>query len=408
MIWLQLAWRDLIRNARRTAFAAGIVLIGTLASLAAAGYMLSTFTAVSESTIHGGIGHLQIATSGEFSGYERTVLEHGLTPASVSEIDRVVEAVAPESLVLPRLSFQGIISNGDRSLVALGEGVDALRERRLSGPYATLVQGQDLESVAASRRYVALVGQEMARLLGVAIGDVVTVLATATGGGLNAIDVEVAGIFSSGAPEIDRMRVVVPIDVARELLRTTAIRRVAVLLSDRADVAPVRDTLAAKLPSLSVRVWQDLAPFYGQLVALYSRQATVFGAIIAGTVTIAVFATVSLGVLERGRDIGTMLSLGIPAVRVRRVFLLQGAVVGGLASAMGGVLAFVLFTLINAVGFMMPPAPGRTEPYPLFISFDLQYAMVAAVAMTLIGLCSAFVASRQVTQRRIIDALQCP
>lgn len=405
MIWLQLAWRDLLRNPRRSVFALAIVIIGTMASLAAAGYVLTTFHAVRDATIHQGLGHLHIATAAEFDGYEEQVLENGLTRWDAERIERVVRSSEHVELTLPRLTFQGIASSGDRSLVALGEGVDPLQERRLTAAYDQLIAGGGFEPLTQSVKYQALIGQEMARLLAVSPGDLVTILATSSGGGLNAIDVEVAGIFSSGVPQLDRMRLVVPLETAQELLQTEKVRRIAVALDETDATDRVAMDLERRLPGLVVKRWYELAPLYRQLVALYSRQAAVFGVVIGTIVLLVVFGAIAMGVLERRRDIGTLLSLGIPATRIRWMFLVQGALLGGLGGVSGGLLAFILFSALNAAHIEMPPAPGYTESYPLFIAFRLCFAAVAILAATALGLLASWQASRQVTRQNIIDAM---
>lgn len=405
MIWLQLAWRDLYRNARRSLFAAGIAAIGAVAAIATGGYLLSTFTAVRESTIRGGVGHLQIATAGEFSGYEDRVLQNGLTPQDVARIEDVAGSLPDVAFSLPRLAFQGIVSNGERSLVMLGEGVDPGAERRLSALYVPIVDGGGLESQSDASPFTAVVGREMARLLGVRPGDFVTLLTISSSGGLNAIDVQVTGLFATGSPELDRMRLLVPLHAARELLQSDRVRRIVLALDSTEATARVKRALIERLPDLEVRDWQELSPFYRQLVALYLRQAAVLAVVLAAVVLLAVFTSVAMGVMERRRDIGILLSLGIPATRIRRVFLLQGALLGALGGIAGASSARIILGVVNAAGIRMPPAPGQTESYPLFIAFDPMTAALAAGGLCLLGLAAGWTASLRVTRESIVTAM---
>ncbi|MFO7277669.1 MAG: FtsX-like permease family protein [Pseudomonadota bacterium] len=405
MIWLQLAWRDLYRNARRSLFAVGIAAIGAVAAIATGGYLLSTFTAVRESTIRGGVGHLQIATADEFSGYEDRVLQNALTPQDVARIEDAAGSLPEVAFSLPRLAFQGIVSNGERSLVMLGEGVDSGAERRLSALYVPIVEGEGLDPQSDASPFTAVVGREMARLLGIGPGDYVTLLAISSSGGLNAIDVEIKGLFATGSPELDRMRLLVPLAAAHELLQSDRVRRIVLALESTEATAHVKRALAERLPDLEVRDWQELSPFYRQLVALYLRQAAVLAVVLATVVLLAVFTSVAMGVMERRRDIGILLSLGIPAARVRRMFLLQGALLGGIGGIGGAVSARVILWIVNSAGIRMPPAPGQTESYPLFIAFDPSTAALTAGALCLLGLAAGWTASLRVTRESIVTAM---
>jgi len=109
--------------------------------------------------------------------------------------------------------------------------------------------------------------------------------------------------------------------------------------------------------------------------------------------------------MERRRDIGILLSLGIPAARVRRMFLLQGALLGGIGGIGGAVSARVILWIVNSAGIRMPPAPGQTESYPLFIAFDPSTAALTAGALCLLGLAAGWTASLRVTRESIVTAM---
>lgn len=414
-VWIRLAAVDLARHRRRSAFALAIIAICTAATLAVAGYIIATFTAVREATIHGGTGHLQIANAGEFWDYENELLEYGITPEQLATVQRVVRSSQQVDYAMPRLSFQGLVSSGERSVAMLAEGIDPVLERRLSANYVPLLSGETLrdpgglpagDASSAAPLGQALIGNEMARLLRVAPGDVITLLVTTVGGGLNAIDVQVAGIFSTGTPELDRMRVLVPLALAQELLRTNRVRRMVVALHDTAQTEHARQELANRLPDFVVRTWRELSPFYGQLVALYSRQVAVLGVVMATIVLLAVFSSVAMGVMERTRDIGTMMSLGIPAARIRRMFLIGGAMLGGLGGAVGVILGLLICTLVNSMEVRMPPPPGQSESYPLFLAQDGRVAFFTLVTMIVLALAASWLASRRVTSYSIVDAIR--
>jgi putative ABC transport system permease protein len=414
MIWLELAWRNLWRNASRSVFASLVACTGSAAVLLALGYMLSAFEAVREGTIRGGLGHLQIAQAPEFGGYSDHPLQHGLEPASVQRIGQVVSGVDGGALLLPRLEFHGVASIGERSLVFLGEGVDPDGERRLSRFDVPIVAGTGLEAAGPVpadpadpvHSHRAVIGETMARLLGVQVGGSITLLAPTVDGGLNAVDVQVVGLVATGVPATDRSRVVVPLALAQRLLRTDKVNRVVVALDDTGDTERLQRLLTPPLSGLAVRTWSELAVFYHQLVDLYLRQFAVLGLIILVVVVLTFSNSVLVSVVERTREIGTLLALGIGRAQLRLQFVLEGLLLGALGGGAGALLAAALSGMVNASGIQMPPPPGQTQGYPLHFSFSTAAALAVVASCMLLGSLSAFLASSRIAAASPLQAMR--
>lgn len=405
MIWLEIAWRNVLRNWRRSLFSISIAAVGTIAVLLAVGYMLSAFEAVRESTIRGGLGHLQIAHAEEFDGYSEYPLQHGLSAATVAEISERVSRIEPDSIVMPRLEFQGVASSGERSLIFIGEGVDPVSERRLSQYYARIVAGQGLERAAQPFR--AVIGHEMARLLGIKTGDSVTLMSPTATSGLNAIDVEIVGLLKTGVPQVDRTRILIPIELAQKLVRSDKVTRLVIGFGDTGQTSAVYHRLVPDLQGHKVlaKTWTELAVFYHQLVDLYVRQFSVLGAIIVLVVVLTFTNAILMSVLERTREIGTLVSLGIRRRDIRLQFVLEGFLLGSGGGMLAALAAWLLILLLNSLHIQMPPPPGQTEGYPLFFIFSLPAALIAVAGISALGTLSAFMASRRVTRLDPIKAL---
>lgn len=405
MTWIEIAWRNLWRNPSRSTFAVLVACTGVTAMLLSLGYMLSAFEAVRDGTIHGGLGHLQVAHPEEFGGYSDRPMQHGLEPRSVSLVkNALVPFDEAGAIVLPRLEFQGVASSGERSVVFLAEGVEPNEERRLSRYFVQITAGVGLERTE-DRTHRAVIGEEMARLLGVKVGDTVTLLAPTAESGLNAVDVEVVGLVTTGNPLTDRTRVVVPLALAQSLVRTEKVSRLVLGLDSTGDAERVQQALASQLAGLRVKSWSELAVFYHQLVDLYTRQFAVLGFIIFVVVVLTFSNTILMGVLERAREIGTLLALGIDRRNIRLQFVLEGMMLGAIGSLSGGILSASLVLGINALEIQMPPPPGQTLGYPLHFTFSVAAAFAVGAICIVLGMLSAFVASRRVSGTSPLHAL---
>lgn len=406
MIALGLAWRNLSRAPQRTVFAIAMSFVGVLAAVLVAGYMVRTFLAIQESTIRGGVAHLQIGHELSFDGYEERPLEHGLRSEDVVALREVLQEQSEVRLVLPRLSFFGLASVGERSLPFTGTGVDPRQERRLAGSFNQIEEGVGLERGDENDAYRVVVGAEMARLLGVRINDPITLMSVTTTGGLNAVDATVVGFARTGQPQVDRMLLLAPISLAQDLLRTDRLTRIAIGLEETSQTAPVRAALAVRAPNLAVRTWRELAPLYNQLRQLYANQFSVLGAVFALLVMLTIANMTALSVAERTRDIGAMRAIGLPASLIRGVFAFEGALsclAGGLLGVLG---AAGLTPLINSAEIMMPPPPNSSRGYALGVTFPPTIALLIVLSTIAMGALAAFLASGRVARIGVMDALR--
>lgn len=405
MKWLALAWRNVLRNKRRTALAAIIFATGTTAVLSATGFVLASFHGLREATIAGQLGHLQFGAPGQFDGFEKTPLATGLPPAEVARIDARLAETPNIRFSMQRVMFEGLIAAGDRTLAVVASGVEAEKETRLSGVFAALVAGESLPAADESDQQKIVVAQELARSLGIRPGDRVTVLATTEKGVLNALDFEVSGIYRTGVPELDRRAVMIPLVSAQSLLDTVKVSRVVAVLDDTSATEAVSASLAARLGGIDVRTWTDLAPFYRQVVALYGNIFGVLGGIIVVVVLLSVANAMLMSLLERVREQGTMRAFGIPAWRIRQNFVMEGAMVGLLGGVAGLVVSVLLALAVNIAGIQMPPPPGRTTPYPLQIFIDPLAYGLAIGGMAAVGVLAALLSLGAVRRMSILDQL---
>ena len=406
------AARNVARQLRRSLFTISIIAIGTVAIMISSGYMIASFFAVKEVVIAGGLGHLQIAHEGEFEGVTDKPLQFGITREEHKRMEALIEDIEEIDYSLPRLSFQGLISNGEQSLVFTGSGVDPYKEKGLSGIYGTKIHGIGLTSNGETNPYGIVIGRELARLLSLNEGDDCTLLAVTVDGGLNAIDVTIVGLAETGWTDLDKLYLQAPLRLAKELLLTEKLSRLALKLTDTKDTQDVRDQLTTRFgeeelsDDVDIRSWRELSDLYDKLRALYFRQFSAFAVILVLVILITVADSVMMNVLERTREVGTLLAIGISPFRLRTQFVFEGGILGFSGAVFGALCALPLAALINYGGFEMPPPPGQTSGYPLFIFHSWKVACVSVLTNTLLGMLAAWLASIRVAGMNIVKALR--
>lgn len=400
MKWLMFAWKNVMRNRRRSLTAMLITALGTAAVLASGGFALYTYESLEEMTARD-TGHVVVAHARGFEGDEDVPLQHGLADAAA--LAGKFGALPEVRAVAPRVQFSGLISNGDKSLVFVGSGVVPEIDFRLRGPQMTFTAGQPPATNAPAPEVV--IGNELAQMMKAKVGSSLTLLATTTEGNLNAVDVVVSGIASVGVPDIDKRLVLADLASVQKLLLSDKVGTLAIYLRETADTGAVAARVREMQPGLAVKTWRDLAVFYTAVRALYNRIFGILGVIMICIVLFAMSNTLGMAVVERTREIGTLRAIGTLPSEIVRNFVLEGMVIGGTGATVGMLLAGIATFVLLFAGIEMPPPPGRSAGYPLFLSFSpLHYALVTLVVVTLAG-CAAWVVSSRAANKPVTEAL---
>jgi putative ABC transport system permease protein len=399
---LRLALRNLTRNTNRTLVAVGTVASGVIAFLLAGGFIEWSLMYGREETIHSQLGHAQIVRPDYF---EKGIADPYafLLPADSPEQKKIETQPGVLSLA-PRLAFNGLISHGETTVVFVGEGIDPLREKHI-GTRVTFREGQDLQN-AMDRQ--AVLGEGLAKALGVKPGDTVVLLATAANGGANALEATVSGIFSTITKEYDDHAIRLPISLARKLMRVEGATSWVVALDATERTDSFVNTAIAALAGKSFQIvpWRELADFYNKTEALFTKQVTVMKVIIGLIIVLTIMNTLTMSVLERTTEIGTSLAVGLAGRLVMRLFIIEGTLIGVVGGAAGIVMGYLLAMGISAIGIPMPPPPGMAHGYTAEILVTPSLVFDAAIlALVTTLLASAFPAWKA-GRMNIVDALR--
>jgi putative ABC transport system permease protein len=399
-MWLKFAIQNTLRNRRRSLVTVSIAALGTASILLAGGFALYTYEALAQAAART-TGHLILSKPDQFARDEDTPLQHGLDNVGALRTQLLADPAVRQ--VLPKVEFSGLISNGDKSTVMMATGVEPDSEFAVKGPFLTLTAGQVLASGSTDAE--VMLGEGLARSLKATPGSSLTLLASTTEGAMNAMDVRVKGIFSTGVPDIDKRLVYTDIATAQRLLVTERVSSFGVFLDRMESTQPVQQRLAAQHPQLAVQTWMDQAFFYRSVRDLYNRIFGALGLIIGVIVVFVVTNAMAMAIIERTREIGTLRALGTLPSQLLRTLALEGMVLGGVGAVTGAVLSLGISLMLYVVPVNMPPPPGRSVGYPLNISIDPLMYFVTLVAMVVLTMVASSWVARRTVNMAVVDAL---
>ncbi len=398
---LKLALRNTLRQKVRSGMTLAAIIFGVTGLILAGGFVQDIFIQLGEAIIHSQTGHLQV--------FKKDFLEKGTRSPErflIDQPEKLAASIAkhPEvDAVMSRLYFSGLLNNGKRDLAIIGEGVEPDKEAKL-GSFITIAAGRQL---AKADRDGILLGQGVAKTLGLVPGDRVTLVLNAAEGAMNTMDFEVVGVFQSFSKDFDARAVRIPLDAAQELLQTKGANLLVVALHKTEDTDAVHSKLVAELGNqLDVRTWNSLSDFYDKAVQLYDRQFGVLQFIILLMVLLSVANSVNLSVFERQGEFGTMQALGNQSRDIVKMVILESAFLGLTGAVLGVLLGITAALTISAIGIPMPPPPNANLGYTAYIRIVPLTLVTSALVGFVATVLASIVPAYKVTRMQVVDALR--
>jgi putative ABC transport system permease protein len=404
-----MALRNLARNRRRTAISLLVVATGTVALVLTAGFIAFSFRGLGEALVRGGLGHLEVTTA-QAAGGGRVDRPVGAALADWRPLRERLAKLPGVEAVGANVHLMGMASDASgRSASFVGVGVEPARERAM-GFTTRLRAGRPLpDAPPPEGEDVVLLARGLAESLGAAPGDVVTLLALSPDGMLNAVDVRVSGVLTTGVQDLDTRFLKMHLATAQRLLQTEGASDLLITLERGVPLAAaerrVEAALAGARPPLVALDWRARAPFYDQVRNLYLGIFWFLGTVIVVLVVLSASNTLLMAVLERTRELGTLRAIGTGRAQVAGIVLLEALWLGLLGAALGSLLGWAAMLLINAAELKMPPPPGAVDPIDLQLAV-VPEAFLGALALMLVVLALAAVGPvARVVRLRVAEAL---
>ena len=284
--------------------------------------------------------------------------------------------------VSPMVSGSGLALRGEavQSIALLG--VDLDRYDRVVG-----LRGKVVSGVARLEPGESILGRELAKDLGVRVGDRLTVQT-----GLRSETLRVTALVDLGVKDLNRRTVIVPLRAAQNLL---ALPGGATSLDVTLRDVWVAQTLAAQWRvqyPYKIESWQESN---AQLVSALNAQSvstSIIRGVVLAVVVLGIASVLVVSVVQKQREIGILRAMGATRGQVLRLFLVQGAVVGALGSALGLLLAVALIWAFTSF-------VRGSDGLPLFsITLPLATAVRVALVATVCGVVAAIAPARRAAQ----------
>ena len=373
-----------------------LIIIGVAAGVAVVAYISALITGLQRNTIEKTLGaqaHLTLSPPDEVVLPARALAGAGTAelvqtqpraqrPRSLGNwqlLVPVLESMPGVVAVSPMVSAAGLATRGEATKAIALMGVDLDRYDRIIGLRSKVVQGS-----ARLEPGEGIIGQDLANDLGVRVGDR---LAIVTGGVSDSL--RVTALVDLGVRDLNRRTVIVPLRTAQSLAGLPGgATGLDLTLADIWSAQKLAGDLASRWP-YKAESWQQTN---AQLVSALNAQSVstaVIRSVVMVVVVLGIASVLVVSVVQKQREIGILRAMGATQAQVLRVFLMQGAIVGVLGSAIGIVLAVVLIWVFTHF-------VRGSDGLPLFnITLELGLALRIAAIATVCGVLAAVAPARR-------------
>jgi ABC-type lipoprotein release transport system permease subunit len=405
VMYIKMAWRNMWRNWRRTLIATIAIVLGLILLIFMDALMRGSDQAIFGNAVRLYGGNVQIHAPGFRDRASRLPL------IPLDDADTVVKIVRAQPEVVAvskRISTGGMVGSGEGAYPVSITAIEPESEAPVSLVAENVIQGRFLTGDDGDN---ILIGQEMANLLNVGVGDRIVLLGKRKDGSMRQRSMTVVGIFSLGMGDAEKGLVYINLPTAQTLynLRDQE-TEVTISLAQVGQESALIASLQPDLSNYEVDSFDTLRPEIRELLAQKSAFIAVIGFIVLLMAGIGILNLMLMAVYERTREMGVLAALGMKGRGLMGLFLLEGMFIGVIGAVIGCTLSWLLVVAVGEVGIDYSMAQGTGDITALignrlYPSIPVTNVAFYGIAVVFIAALASLIPARQASRNEPAESL---
>jgi len=349
IIW-SVAWRNIWRNRLRSVVVILAIAIGIFAGSFTWAFYRGMVNQRIQSAIITESSHIQVHQKDYLVNPDQKFFIPNLD-SILAEIGRLpgVKAVSSRTLV------NAMISSAETGAGVRIMGIDPDKERQVTNMFSRIREGTYFES---RNKTPVVIGEALAEKLSVRLRSRIVLTLQTMDGTITTALFRVEGIYRTTNTMYDEMNVFVRhSDISRLIgLDGSSGHELAILLSENDNLDNMTARVRANYPALDTRTWREIMPEVGLVEESTDMSMYIFMGVILAALIFGIVNTMLMAVLERVKELGMLMAVGMNKIRVFTMILLETVLLsltGGIIGIVTGYVVTLFFSIrgINLSSF---------------------------------------------------------
>jgi putative ABC transport system permease protein len=229
-------------------------------------------------------------------------------------------------------------------------------------------------------------------------------------GDLNAVNVDLGAEHTTGMQFMEDTIILVPLKKSQELMRTDGAESISIYLKKNAGVIDFKKRIEEEIKNLGMEIeafpyWDErINAVYLGTIGFLVVMGVFFVFLIGTAVSLSIVNSLTMGIIERTREIGTLYAVGFKKKDVSMLFTLENMILCSIAIIAGLIFSYIISAFVNGLDIRFTP-PGVSGKIQFKLVWNFTIAFTVTCFTFVLTAVSSFLVLKQKSQLKLIDLL---
>lgn len=400
---LQLAWKNIWRNKKRSLIICFSTIIGIAGGILTNAIFIGMWETSVEAAINRELSHIQI--------HEPRFRDEKLINQNISDVEyvsNVIKLTPGIAHFAKRTIIEGMISSATYAGGIRILGINPKDEFKITSIHSKLIEGEYLQ---ATNKNSILIGDKLANKLNVKINSKIVLTFQGMDNNFISASFKVKGIFKTESTVFDETVCFInQSDLEKLLSNANLIHEIVIRVEDINQLDNIKSILQNKLKNLRVETWKDIAPELSLTTEYLYLELNIFMGIILFGLLFGISNTVMMSVFDRIREFGVLMAIGMKRIRIFSLIIMESILLSFTGGLIGILISFTIIQILSKSGIDLSILESGLAAYGMssFLYPKLPFHMYLSlgIMLTITSIIAAITPALKATKLRPAEAIR--